>query len=254
MEQRWVALVRFLVHAVIVIQPCIGLREPWFRSPRKWVRFNGELAVVDEKTRDDHFMQVALHQARRAGRNQEVPIGCIVVQIKREANESGAYRILGSAHNQVERLCDASAHAELLALRHAGQVTGNWRLSNPKETSTVTTLYCTCEPCLTCWSACHAFRVQRLVYGADDLRLGSRTVFGMAAACDTKRDPSSTVLHPFHNLSEIKGGVRKEECGDLLREFFRRRRRESSASQPKMQRGNAIPLLTRIRQRIASKF
>lgn len=249
MEHRWVSLVRFLVHAATIVQACTGLRVAWFRSPRKWIRFDGELAI-DEKRRDDHFMQLALHQARRAGRRQEVPIGCIVVQMKCETSKSGLYRILGSAHNQVERLCDASAHAELLALRLAGQATGNWRLSNPKEPSTATTLYCTCEPCLTCWSACHAFRVQRLVYGADDLRLGSRTVYGMAAACDANRNSSSMVVHPFHNLSEIKGGVQKEECGALLRDFFRRRRQEAFAYQPKTPRSRATQLLTKIRQKV----
>jgi tRNA(adenine34) deaminase len=244
--------VRFLAHAAAFVEPCTGLRATWFRNPRRWIRFNGELAA-DETKRDDQFMQLALHQARRAERKQEVPIGSIVVQMKCETSKFGMYRILGSAHNQVERLCDASAHAELLALRQAGQATGNWRLSDPKEISTVTTLYCTCEPCLTCWSACHAFRVQRVVYGADDLRLGSRTVYGMASACDADIDFSSTVLHPFHNLSEIKGGVRKKECADLLRDFFRRRRRESSASRSKRPRSRAMQLFKRVGHSVRRK-
>jgi tRNA(adenine34) deaminase len=200
------------------------------RKAQKWIALSDELASSGER-RDDFFMQLALHEARRGAGKREVPIGCVVVQTRATGGTPHHYRALASAHNQVERLCDASAHAELLALRQAGRATGNWRLSDSKEGSVVTSLYCTCEPCLTCMSACHAFRVQRIVYGANDLRLGAFTVFGQNVTSDIETHNSATAItlvhHPFHKISEVKAGVRGKESSELLRDFFRRRRRET---------------------------
>jgi tRNA(adenine34) deaminase len=219
-----------LVVVVTTLSSCIGLQARIVRKAQKWIAFNDELRINNEK-RDDFFMQLALNEARRgADKFREVPVGCVVVQTKTTGNASHHYRTLASAHNQVERLCDASAHAELLALRQAGRAMRNWRLSNPRDASIVTSLYCTCEPCLTCMSACHAFRVQRVVYGADDLRLGAFTVFRQNISNEIAASSytSATTLsqHPFHRISEVKAGIRGEESSELLREFFRRRRKE----------------------------
>jgi tRNA(adenine34) deaminase len=111
---------------------------------------------------------------------------------------------LAAQHNRVEGRCDASAHAELLALRQAAAATRNWRLHR-------CTLYSTLEPCPMCFAAAHAFRVERLVYSAPDHRLG---------AVVTRVAP-----HPFHNLTSVVGGVCAQECGFVLRAFFRRQRR-----------------------------
>lgn len=192
---------------------------------------------LDDSLADDYFMQLAIVQAKSAAQCREVPVGCVVVQrVVDGDSQHYRYRLLSQAHNRVEQLHDASAHAELLALRHAGRQLKNWRLSAPSTSrkaaartppssnSMVTTLYSTCEPCLTCWSACHAFRVQRIVYGTDDLRLGAVTAFRM------NETSSTTTHHPFHTIAELKGGVRKEECADLLRAFFRQRRKETTAA------------------------
>ncbi|KAH8068063.1 deaminase [Aureococcus anophagefferens] len=108
--------------------------------------------------RDANFMGLALDEARRAAAG-EVPVGAVVVD-----DATGA--VVAAAGNAIEATQDASAHAELLALRRAAAARGNWRLAN-------CTLYSTLEPCVLCMSACYAFRVGRVVYGAPDHRLGA---------------------------------------------------------------------------------
>ena len=154
---------------------------------------------------DTHFMNMALSEARTAAsRYNEVPIGAVVV-----TRNSKGYHVLSTASNRVESTNDASAHAELLALRKAGQVTQNWRLLNA-------TLYTTLEPCPLCLSASLNFRVSRIVYGAPDHRLG---------AIETV--PNSLIeQHPFHSIMDIRAGVLQNQSAELLQDFFRRRRIE----------------------------
>jgi tRNA(adenine34) deaminase len=178
---------------------------------------------TSESAVHEFFMMRALREAERAAHmDSEVPIGAVVVRnqtdlYKRKSNKNAVeqlpqqmYEILSEQHNNVEKRFDASAHAELLAMRDAAATIQNWRLIN-------TTLYSTLEPCPMCLSAAHAFRVQHIAYGAPDLRLG---------ACGTFIDLVSVAQHPYHNISEVTSGIYAEESAQMLRSFFRRRRKQ----------------------------
>ena len=163
--------------------------------------------AVDEATtlpfgpaRDAAAMAIALDEARAAASRGEVPVGAVVVD-----DTTGT--VIARAGNAVEASHDATAHAELRALRAAAQSVRNWRLQDA-------TLYCTLEPCVVCLGAAYAFRVPRVVYGAPDHRLG--------AAGSWLDLPAET--HPFHAL-EIRGGVCADESARLLKDFFRDRRK-----------------------------
>ena len=144
-------------------------------------------------------MRAALIEADLAFAEDEVPIGAVLVR-------DGA--IVSAAHNQVEQLCDASAHAEMLCLRRAAAAAPTWRLN-------ATTLYCTVEPCPMCLAALHAFRVERLVYGAQNPRLG---------AVEGAMRPTHGAPHPYHDQIAFTGGVLATETGELMRAFFRKQR------------------------------
>ena len=142
-------------------------------------------------------MQRALREAERGAREGEVPVGAVVV---REG------RVLARAHNRPIHLLDPSAHAEILALRRAGRKLGNYRLEGCD-------LYVTIEPCAMCAGAVVQARVRRLVYGATDPKAGA----GGSAL--------SVLNHPkLNHRLEVVPGVLADECGELLRDFFRRRR------------------------------
>ncbi len=136
---------------------------------------------------DHDFMQEALLEAKKAEAKGEVPIGAVLVL-------DG--KIIARGHNQPITLKDPSAHAEILAIRAAGQILQNYRLLD-------TTLYVTLEPCPMCFSALIQARVQRIVFGA-------RT-FG-------------EVNHRFM----IEGGILEQECADLLQSFFKGKRLKPS--------------------------
>ena len=150
--------------------------------------------------------------ARLAASRNEVPVGAVLV-LQEKNNSCSSFRMLSTSHNLVETLFDASAHAELLSLRSAAQITGNWRLYN-------TTLYSTLEPCPMCLSACQAFRVNSIVYGARDLRLGA--VESYISLLDES--------HPYHPTIKVISGVRANECSMLMRDFFRARRKKTGAT------------------------
>ena len=171
------------------------------------------------------LMNVALQQAKKAGEMGEVPIGAIIVienfeicadVIEENENtldgrdDKRIFTILSYGQNQIETIQDASAHAELQAMRSASENIQNWRLLN-------TTLYSTLEPCPMCLSAAQAFRVSKIVYGAPDLRLG---------AIKTHIKLLDIATHPFHDTMEVVGGVNSHECGQLLVDFFRKRRKQ----------------------------
>ena len=153
---------------------------------------NLSLALDDEK-----YMKIALTQAEKAYREGEVPVGAVLVK-------NGA--ILAQQFNRREALYDATAHAEILALREAGERLGGWRLSN-------TTLYVTLEPCPMCAGALVLARVERLVFGTFDPKGG-----GAGSLYDIPRD---TRLN--HRL-DVTTGVLENECAALLKDFFRNRR------------------------------
>src|SRR6185503_18371392 len=112
--------------------------------------------IIDLQS-DVHFMDEALRQARRAYEAEEVPVGAVIV---REG------RIIGRAHNQVELLKDATAHAEMLAITQAEGVVGDWRLTD-------CTIYVTKEPCPMCAGAMVHARLARVVFGAADSKAGA---------------------------------------------------------------------------------
>jgi len=143
------------------------------------------------------FMRAALEQARLGLLAGEVPIGAVVVA----ANE-----IVARAFNQPISAVDPTAHAEILALRAAAKVTGNYRLVGA-------TLYVTVEPCMMCVGALSHARVAEVVYGAPEPRMGSlvSTLQGLE---------SSGLHHRF----EVTAGVLEAECRELIQEFFRARR------------------------------
>ena len=163
--------------------------------------------AVDEATtlplgpaRDEAAMAIALDEAKAAASRGEVPVGAVVV-------DDATGTILSRAGNAVEASHDATAHAEMLAMRAAAQSLQNWRLQDA-------TLYCTLEPCVVCLGAAYAFRIPSVVYGAPDHRMG--------AAGSWLDLPAET--HPFHALN-IRGGVCAEESSKLLKDFFRDRRK-----------------------------
>ncbi len=144
------------------------------------------------------FMELALRQARLAGSREEVPVGAVLV------DASGVP--LAADGNRTEAAFDASAHAELLVLRQAGQKLGSPRLTG-------TTLYVTLEPCPMCAAAIALFRVSRVVFGAYDSKGG-----GIVHGPRIFEAPGS-LFRP-----EVAGGVRELECAALLRDFFAARR------------------------------
>ena len=146
---------------------------------------------------DHYFMGEALRQAVRAYEAEEVPVGAVVVR---------AGRIIGRAHNQVELLKDATAHAEMLALTQAEEFAGDWRLTG-------CTLYVTKEPCPMCAGAIVHVRLPRVVYGASDPKGGAA-----GSAMNLLQFPT------LNHRCEITAGVREAECRDLLRAFFAEQR------------------------------
>jgi tRNA(adenine34) deaminase len=146
---------------------------------------------------DARFMDLALHEARRCMEWGDVPVGAVIVR---------AGEVLGAAGNQRERLGDPTAHAEVLAIREAAAKAGTWRLEG-------STLYVTLEPDAMCAGALVLARVDRLVFGAADPKAGFAGSLG-----DLVRDARLN-----HRL-EVTSGVRADEAGALLREFFAARR------------------------------
>ena len=133
---------------------------------------------------DTGFMSLALAEARTAAELGEVPVGAVIVK-------DGA--VIASAHNQREVLNDATAHAEILAVREACRVLGGWRLSG-------CTLYVTLEPCAMCAGAAVNSRLSRIVFGAYDFRFGS--------AGSIADIPSL----PLNHRPSVIGGVMRDEC------------------------------------------
>ncbi|HEY3405154.1 MAG TPA: nucleoside deaminase [Ohtaekwangia sp.] len=138
---------------------------------------------------DEYFMREALKEARKAFDDGEVPVGAVVVCKN---------RIIARAHNQTERLTDATAHAEMLAVTAAANHMGSKYLNE-------CTLFVSLEPCVMCAGALHWVQLQRLVYGASDIQRGYSLV-------------NSPVLHP---RTEIVKGVSADESKHLIDLFFK---------------------------------
>ena len=149
---------------------------------------------------DTYFMKEALRLAAKAFAKEEVPVGAVVVQ-------NG--KIIGRAHNQVELLKDATAHAEMLAITQAEAAVGDWRLNDCD-------LYVTKEPCIMCAGALVHVRMRRVIFGCADERSGAA-----GGALNLVQLPS------LNHRCEIASGVLEEECASLLRTFFQAKRREN---------------------------
>jgi tRNA(adenine34) deaminase len=145
-------------------------------------------------TNDDYFMRQALLQAQKAFDEDEVPIGAVVV-----IND----KMIARGHNQVEKLQDPTAHAEIIALTSAFNYLGSKYLPDA-------TIYITIEPCLMCAGALYWSKIGRIVYGAADEKNGY---------LHTTKETS-----PFHPKTELTKGVLQEECADLIKTFFKQKR------------------------------
>ena len=143
---------------------------------------------------DEYFMQQALKEAQKAYEDGEVPVGAIVVMNN---------RIIARGHNQVERLSDPTAHAEIIALTSAFNYLGSKYLPEGS-------LYVTVEPCLMCTGALYWSKIGKVIWGADDEKNGHKHI----------TDPN----WPFHPKTEITNGILKDECAELMKSFFRSKR------------------------------
>ena len=146
---------------------------------------------------DRQFMQQALDQAKLAAAAGEVPVGAVLVR-------DG--QVISTGFNRPITNSDPSAHAEMMALRAAAQSESNYRLPG-------TTLYVTLEPCTMCAGAMLHARVERVVFGAPDPKTGA----------------AGSVLNVFsekqiNHQTQVEGGIMGEECGQVLRDFFKERR------------------------------
>lgn len=150
-------------------------------------------ANPDTTQEDEHFMRLALNEAKKAYEAEEIPIGAIVV-----ANG----KIIGRGYNLTEQLNDVTAHAEMQAFTAAAQTLGGKYLKD-------CTLYVTIEPCVMCAGASFWTQISRIVYGANEDKRGFTRV-------------NQNLLHP---KTLLKGGVLATECGALMTAFFQNKRK-----------------------------
>jgi tRNA(adenine34) deaminase len=143
---------------------------------------------------DEYYMMQALKEARKAFDEDEVPVGAVVV-----LND----KIIARGYNMVERLNDPTAHAEMIALTSAFNSLGSKYLPDA-------TLYVTVEPCIMCAGAIYWGKLGKIVYGADDEKNGYKKTAGSS--------------WPFHPKTELIKGVLKEECSQLMKDFFKSKR------------------------------
>ena len=149
---------------------------------------------------DERWMQHALNLARQAAAADEVPVGAVIVK---------NYQLISEGWNHPIQLHDPSAHAEMIALRHAGIKLNNYRLLD-------TTLYVTLEPCVMCVGAMIHARVGRVVFGAYDAKTG---------AAGSMFDLLQSEKH--NHKVEVTGGVLEIQCREVLQDFFKRKRQQS---------------------------
>jgi len=152
---------------------------------------------------DEKYMRMALEEAQKAGQGGEIPVGAVLLK---------GNRVLAKDHNRCIQLNDPTAHAEILVLRKGGESLRNYRL-------TETVMYVTTEPCPMCVSAMVHGRIQRLVYGTLEPKFG---------AVESKfRLLDDDGLN--HKVS-VDRGVLEKECGEILKTFFKERRKEKVRS------------------------
>jgi tRNA(adenine34) deaminase len=153
-----------------------------------------------------HHMELALEEAQAAALEDEVPVGAVIVSFQRG--------IIAQAHNQRERLLDATAHAEMIAITQAAQALRSWRLEG-------CALYVTLEPCPMCAGAIVQARLPLVVYGCTDPKAG---------ACHTLYQiPTDPRLN---HRAQVLGGVLADRCATLLSTFFQGKRQAAGGSRP----------------------
>lgn len=143
---------------------------------------------------DEQYMKHALAEAQKAFDEDEVPVGAIIVMNN---------RVIGRGYNQVEKLTDSTAHAEIIALTAAFNFLGSKYLPDA-------TLYVTLEPCVMCSGALYWSKIGKVVFGAADEKNGYHRITGANS--------------PFHPKTVVQGGVLAADCGALMTSFFRARR------------------------------
>lgn len=147
---------------------------------------------------DEYYMQMALKEAQKAFEEEEIPIGAVIVMNK---------QLIARGYNQVEKLNDPTAHAEMIALTSAFNYVGSKYLPDA-------TIYITIEPCLMCAGALYWSKIGRIVFGAEDEKNGSIS----------KPPFKDQLVSPFHPKTIVERGVLKEECTMLMKTFFQKRR------------------------------
>lgn len=144
---------------------------------------------------DEYFMEAALREAGNAFSNDEVPIGAVVVLDN---------KIIGRGFNMIEKMQDATAHAEVIAIGAAAKEAGSWRLHE-------CILYVTLEPCMMCLGASLQSRVKRIVFGASDSRFGAVTT----------RPHREVAEEAYRRWPEVTGGIMADESRELIQSFFK---------------------------------
>ena len=146
--------------------------------------------------KDKEYMIIALSEARKAATEGEVPVGAVIVK---------GGEIIAETRNNREQTGDATGHAELLAIRRACEALGGWHLEK-------CTLYVTLEPCPMCMGAIINSRMGKVIYGAKDAKAG---------ACGSVLNMNS---YPLNHKPLVKGGFMKDECAQILTDFFKNKR------------------------------
>ena len=152
---------------------------------------------------DEVYMELALEEAKKAAALGEIPIGAILVQ---------GEEVIARAHNMRETWQDATAHAEVIVIQEACKKLKRWRLTG-------CTLYVTVEPCPMCSGAIVNGRVERVVYGCPDIKAGgAESIFNI-------------ITNPnLNHVAQVTSGVREEECAQIMKEFFKKRREENKSN------------------------
>jgi len=154
-------------------------------------------SMMNDKISDESYMRMALEEAERAGQRGEIPVGAILVKDD---------RVIAKDHNRCIELSDPTAHAEILVLRQAGGVLGNYRLSD-------TVMYVTTEPCPMCVSAMIHGRILRLVFGTLEPKFG-------AVESKFRLLNDNGINHKV----KVDRGILEKECAEILKSFFKEKR------------------------------
>lgn len=160
---------------------------------------------------DAKFMKEALKQAKKAYKQEEVPIGCVIVQDN---------KIIARAYNKRNMKKNPLAHAEIMAINKAAKITGDWRLED-------CTMYITLEPCQMCAGAIVQARIPKVVIGAMNPKAGcAGSILNLLQ------------VQAFNHQVELVRGVMEEDCAEMMQEFFRELRNKKKEAKKNISEGN----------------